>query len=88
MVYKFFYIIFVYQIKTSKEMTNIVKTTIHLSKLNIGDTVEYKNELLTVSKKDINRCSFFGYSFRGDASKQTITKIQFAVPTNKGIVYR
>ena len=77
-----------YQIKTSKEMTNIVKTTIHLSNLNNGDTVEYKNELLTVSKKDINRCSFFGYSFRGDASKQTITKIQFAVPTNNGIILR
>ncbi len=67
---------------------NLIKTEIHLSQLKQGDTVEYNSEILTVSKKDIRYCGFMGYSFRGNASKKTITKIQFAVPTNKGIVLR
>lgn len=67
---------------------NIVRTQINLSDLSAGNTVEYKDEILTVSKNDIKYDSFMGYSFRGDASKQQITKIQFKVPTNKGIILR
>lgn len=69
-------------------MTNIVRTEISLSHLRQGDTVEYKGEIITVSKNDIRYCNFMGYSFRGDASKKTITRIQFAVPTANGIVLR
>ena len=68
-------------------MTNLVRTQINISNLEQGMTVEYKGQLLTVSKNDIKK-SFMGYSFRGDASIKTITKIQFAVPTNKGIALR
>jgi len=51
-------------------------------------TVLYKNELLTVSKNDVKFNELFGYSFRGDCSSQKIIKIQFRVPTNKGIILR
>lgn len=66
-------------------MTNIKQTIINLCDLKQGDTVLYNNEMLTVSKKDIKYDSFMGHSFRGDASKKTITKIEFIVPTNNGV---
>ncbi len=69
-------------------MKNIVKSEINICDLSQGDTVLYNNEILTVSKKDIKFDSFMGYSFRGDASSKTITKICFAVPTNKGLILR
>ena len=69
-------------------MTNIVKTTVHLSQIRQGDTVEYQGQLYTVSGPDVPKYGFMGYSFRGDASKQTITKVQFAVPTSSGIELR
>lgn len=69
-------------------MSNIIKSQISLSSLRAGMTVEYRNEILTVCKNDIKYDSFMGYSFRGDASKKHITLIQFAVPTNKGIILR
>ena len=72
----------------STKMTNLSKKTIHLSCLQQGMTVEYNNQLLTVSKNDVKSDSFFGWSFRGDASKQTITMVQFIVPTNSGIQLR
>lgn len=70
-------------------MTNIVRSTISVSELRTGMTVEYENKILTVGSKDVKYDSFMGYSFRGDASKRTITLIQFAVPTLKaGVVLR
>lgn len=66
----------------------ITRTQIHISNLRQGMTVEVNKELITVSKCDINHNSFMGYSFRGDASKQMMTQVQFIVPTNKGIVLR
>jgi hypothetical protein len=69
-------------------MSNIIKKEINLCDLKQGMTVEYKNEILTVSKNDIKYNSFMGYSFRGDASKKTITQIFFKVPTNNGFVLR
>jgi len=68
-------------------MTNLVKTQINISDLEVGMTVEYYGQLLTVSKNDVKK-SEFGYSFRGDASKKTITRVQFAVPTAFGISLR
>lgn len=69
-------------------MNNLVKTTINISDLQQGMTVEYNGELLTVSNKDIKHNELFGYSFRGDCSKKTITRIEFAVPTLFGTVIR
>ena len=68
-------------------MTNIIKSQISVSDLKPGMTVEYKGEMLTVSKNDVKK-GFCGYSFRGDASKKEITRIQFAVPTKFGISLR
>lgn len=69
-------------------MSNIIKSQIHISDLRQGMTVEYNGELLTVAEKDIKKCPFMGYSFRGDASKKYITRVQFLVPTSKGLMLR
>ena len=70
------------------KMYNLVRTQVHISELKQGMTVEFNGELLTVSRHDIKRCDLFGYSFRGDASKQILTRVEFAVPTVNGIVLR
>ena len=36
--------------------------------------LKFNGQLLTVSRHDIKRCDLFGYSFRGDASKQILKK--------------
>ena len=69
-------------------MTNLVKTTISISDLQQGMTVEFNGQLITVSRKDIVYNELFGYSFRGDCSKKTITRVQFEVPTANGISLR
>ena len=69
-------------------MKNLVKTQIKISQLEQGMTVEYNNQILTVSKKDISYNELFGYSFKGDMSKQEITRVQFSVPTINGIILR
>jgi hypothetical protein len=67
-------------------MSNLLKTSINISGLRSGMTVEVGGELLTVSKKDIRYNSFMGYSFRGNASNKTIMQVQFIVPTNRGVI--
>jgi len=67
--------------------SNIVRTTIPISELKPGMTVEYDGEILTVGKNDL-KSGFMGNSFRGDASKKTITRIQYKVPTAKGVELR
>ena len=69
-------------------MSNLVRTQIYISELKQGMTVEFNGQLLTVSRHDIKRCDLSGYSFRGDASKQILTRVEFAVPTANGIVLR
>lgn len=66
------------------QQSNIIRTQKPINLLRVGDTVEYRGELLTVGKNDVKYDSFMGYSFRGDASKKLITFIQFAVPTLGG----
>jgi hypothetical protein len=68
-------------------MSNLVRTTIQVSDLQIGMTVEHNGELKTVGKESLTK-NEHGIAFYGDASKKTITRIQFAVPTANGIVLR
>jgi len=68
-------------------MKNLVKTTIQISDLQIGMTVEHLGKLCTVGKDNISK-TFHGIAFDGDASSKTITMVQFAVPTANGIVLR
>ena len=68
-------------------MNNLVKTTIAISDLVQGMTVEYQGQLHTVNKNSVTK-GFCGYAFNGDASSKTITRVQFKVPTNKGYVLR
>lgn len=67
---------------------DLIRTQIMVSELLPGMTVEYKQELYTVNKNDLQFCPFMGHSFRGDASGKYITRIQFAVQTANGIVLR
>lgn len=67
---------------------NIVKSSIHISDIRQGMTIEWYGEMVTVSGTDIQRCPFMGLTFRGDASKKILTRIQFAVPTSRGVVLR
>jgi hypothetical protein len=67
------------------EAKNIVRTQIGIDALQGGMTVEWYGEMITVENSDIKRGGFCGTSFRGDASKRVITRIQFAVPTSVGI---
>lgn len=68
-------------------MSNLVKTQIKISELEVGMTVEVNGQLITVSKNDVYR-NEFGYGFRGDSSKKTVTRVQFQVPTNSGFILR
>ena len=69
-------------------MDNILRTTINISALEQGMTVEHNGKIYTVSRNDIKYDHLFGYSYRGDFYKQTITRIQFVVPTAFGVVLR
>lgn len=68
-------------------MDNIVRTEVLVSELLPGWTVEKNGLLYTVGKEDVKK-TFCGFAFRGDASKKTITRVQFAVPTAAGVVLR
>lgn len=67
---------------------NRVRTTIPLSELRVGMTVEWYGKEYTVNKNDLKYDSFMGYSFRGSCYPKKITRIEFAVPTADGIKLR
>jgi len=70
-------------------MNNVVRTQIEIAQLSIGMTVELDGIFYTVGKGDVKFNDLFGrHSFRGDMSKTTITRIQFAVPTAFGLTLR
>ena len=69
-------------------MTNIVRTKIDIADVRVGMTIEHEGHMVTVSKGNLPSRGFCGFSFEGDASKQELTRIQFAVPTAFGIVLR
>ena len=69
-------------------MENILRTTINISELEQGMTVEHNGNMYTVSRNDVKYDRLWGYSYRGDSSRQTITRIQFVVPTSFGVVLR
>lgn len=64
-------------------MSNLIRTTIQISELQIGMTVEHNGQLKTVGKENLTQ-NEHGISFCGDASKKTITRVQFKVPTMFG----
>ena len=68
-------------------MSNLVRTTIKISDLEIGMTVELYGQLITVGKNDVYK-NEFGIAFRGSSANKTITRVQFKVPTNLGTVLR
>jgi len=75
------------QRKTLTIMTNLVKTTINKSDLQIGMTVEWNGQLTTVGKENLKN-TLHGVAFNGSAFPKEIVMVQFAVPTASGIVLR
>ena len=69
-------------------MENILRTKINICDLEQGMTVEHNGNLVTVSRNDIKFNELFGYSFRGDGSSQTATRVQFIVKTDFGVNIR
>ena len=68
-------------------MSNLVKTTIQKSDLQIGMTVEWNGQLTTVGKENLKN-TLHGMAFNRCAFPKEIVRVQFAVPTSKGIVLR
>ena len=68
-------------------MSNLVRTTIQKSDLQIGMTVEWNGELKTVGKENLMN-TLHGVAFNGCAFPKEIVRVQFAVPTAFGIVLR
>lgn len=68
-------------------MSNLVKTTIQKSDLQIGMTVEWNGQLTTVGKENLSH-TLHGIAFNGCAFPKEIVRVQFAVTTNNGIVLR
>ena len=68
-------------------MSNLVKTTIKKSDLQVGMTVEWNGQLTTVGQENLGN-GIHGISFNGVAYPREITRVQFAVPTASGIVLR
>jgi len=67
-------------------MKNLVKTTIQISDLQIGMTVDHNGSLHTISNSNI-KSSYWNLGQIG-RPKTSITRVQFAVPTSNGIVLR
>lgn len=68
-------------------MTNLVRTIIKKSDLEIGMTVEVDGQLSTVGRENITN-TLHGVAFNGCTYPKEITRVQFSVPTLKGIVLR
>jgi len=70
-------------------MTNIKE--VHISEIKSGDTIFHDGKVRTVCNSNIKNCSFMGKSLFGDSyssGHKLVSKVQFAVPTSKGIVLR
>jgi hypothetical protein len=61
-----------------------IKTTVKVSELKHGDTVEIDGNLKTVSRDHLKKDELFGYTFQGDPHRDGITKVVFKVPTAFG----
>lgn len=68
-------------------MTNTVITIIKKSDLQAGMTVEVDGVIQTVCQNNLIN-TIHGVAFKGSAYPKEITRIQYAVPTAKGIVLR
>ena len=62
----------------------LIKKIVKVSDLMHGDTVEFENELETVSRSHIKHNELFGYTYKGDPFLSGITKVIFKVPIANG----
>ena len=68
-------------------MSNLVKTIIQKSDLQVGMTVEWNGQLATVGKENLKN-TLHGMAFNGCAFPREIVMVQFSVMTANGIVLR
>jgi hypothetical protein len=66
---------------------NVIRTTLSVSKLKRGDTVEVDGQLITVGEHMLKHCNFMGWTFNGAPYRQGITRVVFKVPTAFGYRY-
>jgi len=60
--------------------SNIKRTQVHISTIQVGDTVEHDGYIRTVGKNNLKHCSLMGTSLWGDSYKigrNKVTKISF-----------
>lgn len=66
---------------------SIIKTTIPVSSLKQGDTVEINGNEETVIPSYLKYCSFMGWTYKGSPFPSGITKINYKVPIKGGFRY-
>lgn len=73
-------------------MANLIIEDVHISRIAPGDTIICNDgHMRTICKKDIHRDELFGILIFGTSYNLgtiPVKRVKFAVPTNKGIVYR
>jgi hypothetical protein len=73
-------------------MKNVVIEDIHISGIVPGDIIMCNDgHMRTVCKKNIHKGGFCGTTIFGNSYNSgtiPVKRVKFAVPTNKGIVYR
>lgn len=69
------------------ESDNQIKTTVSVSSLKTGDTVEIDGKLETVSKHHLKK-GFTGDTYKGSPYRNGIIKIVFKVPIREGFRYQ
>jgi hypothetical protein len=78
--------------QTTRDMENLIIEDVHISRIAPGDTIMCNDgHMRTVCKKDIHRGGFCGDSVFGSSynfGTIPVKRVKFAVPTNKGILYR
>ena len=56
------------------------KTSVYISQIVVGDTIEHNGEIVTVSQNNIRECKFMGKCIFGDSyniGTKPVTKIVF-----------
>ena len=65
----------------------MVRKLIQVSDLKKGYTVEVDGKLETVGIRCLKRCSFMGWTYRGNPFREGINRVVFKVPIKGGFRY-
>lgn len=65
----------------------MVRKLVQVSDLKKGDTVEVDGKLETVGINYLKRCSFMGWTYKGNPFRDGINRVVFKVPVKGGFRY-